>query len=211
MRFIIEKINGHIKNNKALDNIRNSRAGHILIDYRIACAILNFLHKPCCPDGEQASIIANKMKKKADSKIIKNYLDSLLKIRFNTKMVPPQSLSIINDFPKLKKKQLVMGLLWGTFQLRLCKSYLSDLLKSHVVFEIPKKNIEHQKSAKLRDLKTKIIGVEISSRHKRGLTTQNVSKDKSPTFRTKYRVLIHYCPNLNNIQSIKSKLFLFFC
>ncbi len=89
MRFIIEKINGHIKNNKALDNIRNTRAGHIQIDYRIACAILNFLHKPCCPDGEQASIIANKMKNKADSKIFKNYLGRLLKIRFNTKMVPP--------------------------------------------------------------------------------------------------------------------------
>ncbi len=103
-----------------------------------------------------------------------------------------------------------MGLLWGTFQLRLSKSYLSDLLKSHILFEIPRKNIEQQKNAKLRDPETKILGVEISSRHKRGLTTQNVSKDQSPTFRTKYKVLIHYCPNVNKIKSIKSKLFFFF-
>jgi len=101
-----------------------------------------------------------------------------------------------------------MGLLWGTFQLRLSRSFMSDLLKNHVLYEIPRVIIELNKNSKLRDPKTKIIGIEISSRHKRGLTTQNVSKDKSPTFRTKYKVLIQYFPNVNEVKSIKSKLFL---
>ena len=140
------------------------------------------------------------MKRKADLKIVKNYLDPLLKIRHNTKMVPPKSISIIMDFPKLKKKVLLLGLLWGTFQLRLSRSYMSDLLKNHVLYEIPRVIIEQYKNSKLRDPKTKIIGIEISSRHKRGLTAQNVSKDKSPTFRTKYKVLIQYFPNVNEVK-----------
>ena len=35
IRFIIEKQNAYLKNLKALDNIRNTQAGHILIDYRM--------------------------------------------------------------------------------------------------------------------------------------------------------------------------------
>jgi hypothetical protein len=64
----------------------------------------NYKLLSCCPDGGKASVIANKMKRKADLKIVKNYLDPLLKIRHNTKMVPPKSISIIMDFPKLKKR-----------------------------------------------------------------------------------------------------------
>ncbi len=146
------------------------------------------------------------MKNKAQSKTVKNYLDSVLKIRFNTSMVPPKSLSTVIDFPKLKKKQLIMNLLWGTFQIRLSKSYLSDLLKNHILFEISKRNTEKLNNSRLNDPKTKIIGVEISSRHKRVLKAQTVTSDKLPTFRTKYKVLIQYIPNVNQVKSIKSNL-----
>ena len=65
IRFIIEKQNGYLKNNLSLDNIRNTIAGHIQIDYRIACAMSNFRHKPCCPDGEKAIKVAKRIKKKS--------------------------------------------------------------------------------------------------------------------------------------------------
>ncbi|CAF0983415.1 unnamed protein product, partial [Brachionus calyciflorus] len=52
IRFIVEKQIGMLKNFKALDNIRNTQAGHIQIDYRITCAMINFTHKRSCPDKE---------------------------------------------------------------------------------------------------------------------------------------------------------------
>jgi hypothetical protein len=58
VRFIIEKQNSILKNKKALDNNRNSKAGHILIDYRICCAMSNFSMKLCNPDGEASIEIA---------------------------------------------------------------------------------------------------------------------------------------------------------
>jgi hypothetical protein len=37
---------------------------HIQIDYRLACAMINFTHKPCCPDGSNAKELARIIKKK---------------------------------------------------------------------------------------------------------------------------------------------------
>lgn len=53
--------------------MRNTEIGHIQIDYRIACAMINFFHKPCCPDGKKAKTIANRMKEKA--KTTSNHLE----------------------------------------------------------------------------------------------------------------------------------------
>ncbi|CAF1070135.1 unnamed protein product, partial [Brachionus calyciflorus] len=44
-RFIVEKQFGYLKNHKSLDNIRNTQAGHIQVDFRIACA-MNLPNKP---------------------------------------------------------------------------------------------------------------------------------------------------------------------
>jgi hypothetical protein len=44
--------------------VRNKEVGHIQIDYRIACAMYNYNHKPVVPDGKHAEEIANKIKKK---------------------------------------------------------------------------------------------------------------------------------------------------
>ena len=53
---------GVLKTLNELDNIRNNQVGHIQIDYRIACAMLNFTHKPCCPDEENGAKIAKRIK-----------------------------------------------------------------------------------------------------------------------------------------------------
>ena len=48
---------------KALNNIRNTIAGHIQIDYRICCAMINYTHKPCCPDDKNVFKIPKLLKK----------------------------------------------------------------------------------------------------------------------------------------------------
>ncbi len=80
---------------KALDNIRNTQVGHIQIDYRIACAMINFTHKPCCPDGSNAEELARIIKKK--SKLHENNMEHLLSRRFNTKKCIEKQLSSIED------------------------------------------------------------------------------------------------------------------
>ena len=97
-------MNGSLKNFKALDNIRNTQVGHIQIDYRIACAMLNFNHKPCSPDGQHVIKIAKKIKEM--SRIKENKLEHLLSRRFNTKKSVGIELAEIDDFPKLKKDEI---------------------------------------------------------------------------------------------------------
>ncbi|CAF1002651.1 unnamed protein product [Brachionus calyciflorus] len=99
IRFIVEKQIGMIKNFKALDNIRNTQAGHIQIDYRITCAMINFTHKPTCPDKENAKKIAVKLKEKLDFE--NNLLSGLLKRQFGTKEIFSIDHNSIKDFPKL--------------------------------------------------------------------------------------------------------------
>ncbi len=54
-RYIVEAKFGEIKRNDALSKCKRRRKteiGHLQIDYRIACAMLNFLHKPSQSDKE---------------------------------------------------------------------------------------------------------------------------------------------------------------
>ena len=91
-------------------------------NYEIA-EYFNLLAKLMDIHGENAFKIATKMKKKSNGKICLNQLASLLNIRFNTKTTPSFDLTVINDFPKLKKKQLISGIFWGTFQLVVFTTY----------------------------------------------------------------------------------------
>ncbi len=86
IRYIIEHEIGVLKKNKSLDNIRNSALGHNGIDYRIACAMNNFTHKPLVPDGENMEQIAYKILEKSRS-MRKNKLQFLLKKQLDTSLI----------------------------------------------------------------------------------------------------------------------------
>ncbi|CAF1024274.1 unnamed protein product [Brachionus calyciflorus] len=131
-RYIIEKQIGLIKSYKALDNVRNTELGHILVDYRIACAMANFNHKPCCPDKKNVEKISNRIKKR--SMICSNPLGFLLKKHLDTKLIERINLSDISDFPRLSTKKMIEKIFLGTFQLKQAKSYLKDLLKNMTAY-----------------------------------------------------------------------------
>ena len=65
--------------------------------------MLNFLHKPCCADGDKAEKIGERLKRKCD-KIRSNALEALLTLRIGTMTIPYIKLSEITDFPRLSKK-----------------------------------------------------------------------------------------------------------
>ncbi|RNA30700.1 Zinc finger 62 like [Brachionus plicatilis] len=131
-RFIVEKQIGILKNKKALDNIRNSEAGHIMIDYRNCCAVINFDFKPSCSDGVNAGKIAKRILKKIEKK--QNNLEFLLGKQLDTKEIVPINFSEIDDFPVLKRKTMQNKIFLGSFQLRQAKSYISDLALNPTAF-----------------------------------------------------------------------------
>ena len=128
-----------MKNNKALDNIRNTQAGHILIDYRICCAMLNFNMKPCVPDGKDTVEIAKRIKKRCLKK--QNKMESLLEMKFTTTVIS-SDIKTISDFPQLKLSQIRKRITLGSFKLRQCQSYVEQIEQHGKVYLLKNKNIK---------------------------------------------------------------------
>ena len=221
MRYIIEKQIGTIKNFKSLDNIRNTQVGHIQIDYRIACAMINFQHKPCLTDQTEAINLAKKIRNK--STITSNPLLFLLNKRLDTNLLIPVNLIAVTDFPKLSEEDIKNDILFGSFQLKQSKSYVIDLISNGRAYEVSNKLIKQipdfQLQTELIEKKSKIIAVEITSRHKRS-ETKIISKAKKNTsltednkitkkFKTTYKVFVQYVPRNNKSGSIKGKIYFF--
>lgn len=155
----------------------------------------NYLPTNCEPDKPDTLYVANKINQR--SKITNNFMSELLNKLFNTRDFPRLPINSIYDFPRLKRKEMCRKIFLGSFQFKQCKSYVSDLLKNSTCY-VPTqkylKTIENQEfKSGLTD--SKVIGVEISSRHKRG---QNKT----------YKVFILYTPNLNKSRSVKGKSFI---
>lgn len=163
--------------------------------------MLNFLHKACNPDGEQAQIIAKRMKERAIKKI--NELEYLLNKRLGTKLTERIKLSEINDFPKIQLKTILEEILFGTYQYKECQRYYEDLLDIGYGYFICKK----QKEKTSGESNTKIIAFEISSRHRRSVVkypTQKKNKySRKRQFKRNYKVFIEYTPNIDSPVSIK--------
>ncbi len=69
MRFIVEQRIGALKHFKALDNIYNTEIPRIQVDYRIACAMLNYTHKPLITDKNCTETVVQCMKEKSKIQI----------------------------------------------------------------------------------------------------------------------------------------------
>ena len=202
-RFIIEKQFGNLKKFRALDNIRNSEIGHIQIDYRIACAMLNFKHQPCCPDKENVAKISNKLKERM--KIKKNPLENFLTKHLNTKAIPEINIDEINDFPKLRQNKLKNEIFLGSFQIKECIKYLNAIMENGKAYFVNKQTMNQINITNIQNYK--LLAVEITSRHKRSENKNFNYSNQHDTkrFKTNYQVFILYQPDINTTKSIKSK------
>ena len=141
----------------------------------------NFLHKPCNPDGENAIDIVNSIKHR--SKLKKNYLESILTKRLDTKQFIPIELNEVSDFPKLKKRIIKQKLLFGSFQYKSSLSYVTDMIKNSKAYFIQGNQIKNYEIAKqnfledVKNLNAKIIAFEITSRHKRSKKKSKIEFD----------------------------------
>jgi hypothetical protein len=206
-------MNAFLKHFKALDNVRNTEVGHIQIDYRIAAAMLNFSHKPITPDKNSAKTIANSMKNSC--KIKTNKLEFFLNKTVGTKTIPLIKIDDVKDFPRFKSKELINKIAFGTFQFKLVKSYLKDIINHGNPYRVSKNLYKEIKNKILREelekYKRKIIAMEILPRHgrssKKVMNGDCLSDKKKLTkkFSKVYKAFVLYEPNNNDVIGIKGK------
>ena len=215
-RWVIEAMNGALKNHYALDNINNNELGHLMIDYRNCAAMLNFNLKPRIADGQKARLIARRMRRSIKGE---NSLKFMISRRLDTKLVIAIPINEIIDFPKLKKKTMEQKIFFGSYQFYSSKSYMRDLLETKTVYiineEFVKKIPDKEFRAKLTNIITlnqKIVAAEIVSRHHRSEKNNNTSepeeeeetgrKKQGDRFKNVYRVFVQYIPNQNDTNAI---------
>ncbi len=174
--------------------------------------MINFQHKPCCPDNKKSTIVARRLRKKA--KKSKNDLEYLLNKRLDTKLMIPIHLNSLTDFPKLKRKEIVERITYGTFQVKQSLSYVGTMLTNTTGFIMKQK--KSKSTVQVSDSKSKIIAVEITSRHKRSELKEAGQKkdDLEPKikkeftklkekYRNFYKVFIQYISDVNSPKGIK--------
>jgi hypothetical protein len=198
-RFIIEKRMGDIKKYNALFDRRNTEVGHLQIDYRNVCAMLNFLHKPCHADiNRDPAKIAKKIRDRFQ--IQTNDLTKLFKIQFDTNAVPLQNLSEFIDFPRLSEDEMIENIFFGSFYIKQSQMYMSDLLRVGKASYISREVCASQKY-EIKSPNSKIIGFELPSRHMRG--KKNTESDRYiQSFRDHHKIFVEYIPGQNAPESI---------
>ena len=174
--------------------------------------MINFDHKACCPDGDYSEKILKRMKKK--SKKESNHLEVLIRKHLNeTATLKKIKLVQIYDFPILTLKKLATKIFLGNYQLRLCRSYLSDVLKNGFAYQVTENLLKKlsTKESFYNETNSKIIAVEIPSRHARSQLNEKDKPSKEleyvKSFKKRYKVFIQYVPHFNRTKSILGKKF----
>lgn len=159
--------------------------------------MINFTHKACCPDENKVEKIAKRIKKRG--KIKSNHLESLISKHLDTKHITPLKISEIEDFVRLTPKKLNSTIFLGSYQQKQAKSYLDDIISTNKAYLVNETAFNKQRSEF-----SKIIAVEISSRHRRG-EKKNECKGNNhmDKLKHKYKVFLEYVPKMKSSKSIK--------
>ena len=206
------------------------------IDYRNVCSIINFTHKPCCADENKAVIISEKIKEKINNTHV-NDLEHLKNIQLGTKRNPFMQISELLDFPILSVEELQDEIFFGSYYIKQSRSYFADILSNDSYCNITAQSLNSNTSIDAKASvnlierlnKHKIIGMNITSRHKRSLKNKqnkaastiesddgsgtDIEKNKKigiTKYRVKYKVFIEYENDTNKPDAIKSMLQYYF-
>ena len=178
VRWVIEAVNSQIKQKyRALDSVvQNKAIPHLMSDFKIAGALVNLFCERLNSDGQNAMNIANKMfANRNRSNETREIVESHgLHRKSQFEDIEEKEFA---DFPKLSLETLKSEIAFGSFQLKLGPSYITEFFKKHGIFRLYAKNqISNLNSSK-------IVTTRVQSRH---------SSSKS------YRVYVKYSPQLIN-------------
>jgi hypothetical protein len=172
----------------------------------------NFSTKPCVTDGKNAIQIAETLNKKCSE--TENQLESLLDLKFNSNLSSVE-FQELTDFPKLTLTQLKNKIIFGSFKLRQCPSYLEQLTQHGKAYFLNNQLLDRY----VTDLEvkeelsfSKILAVLINSRQKTAKNSKKASIEEinsadSKSFTTCYRLFIQYTPFESTNEESVSKPF----
>lgn len=167
-RWVVEVVNGRFKRDFKLlrQKYFNRTMPNTFLDFKIAAAITNHFHTPI-EDRPYAEAFLQKIAEKIHTpNVLYNYVEEK---RLNNRRAQFQRLEAndVQGFPLLTEQE-VMLLSLGTYQLKLAKSYCSELLNNGLYL------IEIYREALLEDLNeygnyedTWLLRARIQSRHLR--------------------------------------------
>ena len=172
--------------------------------------MINFSHKPCCPDGKNALKIARRILRRNKEK--NNKLEFLIRKQLDTKLINPIELSTVWDFPIIRKNKMKNKIFLGSYQLNQARSYVKDLISSKNCYVVSDKLIKNiaDPSFYSEYRNSKILAFELISRHKRAKkkTTDIEISNYPKQYKNTYKVFIQFKPNLNKTKAIQGKIVL---
>ncbi len=149
--------------------------------------------------------IARRIKKR--SKKTQNKLESLISMSF-TKTLPAVNVELVDDFPQFTEEQLKRRVIFGSYKLRMARSYIEQIHQHGIVYYLNDKFIQKF----ITNLKVKkelsysrILAVGVLSKHARGKKWRPVDENNKSTetserlfdpksFTSYYKVFIQYIP-----------------
>ncbi|CAF1131941.1 unnamed protein product, partial [Brachionus calyciflorus] len=115
-RWVIEAINGILKESfRALSQVRNSMLQHIMIDFKIACALVNCFRSRLISDRDNGLLIAKNMKIKFNTE---NELEKIIKneeFTISQDFVDIEKINFVDDFPKLNYQTILENITFVLF------------------------------------------------------------------------------------------------
>jgi hypothetical protein len=76
-------------------------------------------------------------------------MEFFLNKRLDTRLIKKINLLDIDDFPKLTIKKIKENILFGSFQLKLSKSYVNEMVQCGIAYSITEDFFETNKSFKI--------------------------------------------------------------
>lgn len=178
-----------------------------MIDYRIACAMYNFNHIPCEPDGHDSIYISNQIRDKTN--INENPMKFFLKSKLGNRFFNLKTFDDVkNEFPKLTSHEIKKFITYSSFLIRMSYSYVEDLIKDSKVYlnsnllidELIDNEFPLQLIQELLRNEVKILGIEVIPRYGRSHTRNRQGELR---FKKIHKVFITYILNRNDPSGIK--------
>ena len=92
----------------------------------------NFCHVPCEPDGPDSNFISNQIREK--TKIIENKMKFFLKMKFGTRFFNLKTFNDVkNEFPRLTLQEIRKYITFGSYQIRLSRSYIGEIIENNKI------------------------------------------------------------------------------
>ena len=176
-RWVIEAVNGQLKQFKALNSIQNHHIPHIMDDFKIAAALTNRFSERLVSDEEDWNIITENMLKQFDEPNKVERIVSRYKLNNEDRLNLIDAVEI-QDFPKLDLQSIKRYLTLGNYQLNQTFGYLAEHFKINGRYKM------YMKKEDICNLDgINLVKAKIQSKH---------------VNRTEYSIYVTYEPNQND-------------